>query len=169
MSPYYGPKSPNYIDGPLVVIPYEAVLAPTCLHGPDIRTATVGVVDARYAQTTDTTSIPSPTIPPNDTSTMKGKVIHYNWIRLIASSILFHHNFDGSFPKSARERVRFDFLTVLNWPAEMVLFATTPFQFAHKPLHYPPIEAAWLGEFPDEPYLDPDCQYGDYIGRRKNK
>jgi hypothetical protein len=170
MNPYYGPKSPNFIDGPTVVIPYEAVLAPTCLHGPDIRATTVGIVDARYVLTTDTASIPSPTIPPDDTSTMEGKIIHYNRIRLIASSILFHHNFDGSFPKSARERVRFDYLTILNWPAEMVSFVTHPLQLTHEPLHYPPIlEAAWLGDYPGEPYLHPDREYGDYIGPRKNE
>jgi hypothetical protein len=170
MNPYYGPKSPNFIGGPCDIIPYEVVLAPTCLHGPDIGTTTVGVVDARYILTPDTTSIPSPNFPPDDTSTLEGLVVHYNRIRLIASSILFHHNFDGSFPKTARERVRFDFLTVLNWPPEMVLFVTSPLQFAHEPLHYPPIlEAAWIGDSPGEPYLHPDRQYGDYIGQRKNE
>ena len=100
---------------------------------------------------------------------MEGLVVHYNRIRLIASSILFFHEFDGSFSKTARERVRFDVLTILNWTSEMVLFVVSPNEFSHEPLSYPPIlEAAWLGDYPNVPYLDPDRAYGEYNGRRRN-
>jgi hypothetical protein len=172
MTTFYGPKSPAFRGGPNHFIAYDVILAPTVVHGPDIPVAIVSddlPIINHFDLPDCFRAIAPPLIMPDDVSTLEGKLTHYNRVRMIAASILFHHGLDGSFSQAARERVRHDTNLVLSYTAEMVLFIASPNEFINRPMDYPPIlEAEWIGTYPSDTYFNRVHYNGDYIGRRIN-
>jgi hypothetical protein len=170
MTTYYGPKSPAFRGGPNHVIAYDVILAPTVVHGPDVRIRLVSdelPIINHFTLHEGVCAIAPPLIIPDDVTTSEGRLIHYNRIRMIAASILYHHALDGSFPQLAREKVRHDMNMVLSYTPEMVIFIATPHEFINRPLQYPPIlQAHWMGSFPGQPYVNVVLYPESVIGRR---
>jgi hypothetical protein len=173
MKTFYGPKSPAFHGGPNRVFGYDEILAPTVVHGPDRPVAHVGdnlpIID-HFNSPHDERAIAPPLIIPDDITTSHGKLIHYNQVRMIAASIIFHHAHDGSLSKVARDKIYYDFHSVLSWTDEMVLLVASPHDYTPDPIAYPPIlEAEWINTYADEPYLICQDYSGSIIGRRISK
>jgi hypothetical protein len=147
------------------VIPYTEVLKGTMVHGPKRVGIQLFVVPAGCdANDPNQCVIDPPLFNPDDVSTIKGKVIHFNQICMISASTKFHHEKSGSFPLSLREKVRFDMNTILCWPPLMVLFVVLPDEFAHESLDYPTfLEADCIGSYPTNPYINIDRQLDNIV------
>jgi hypothetical protein len=156
MATYHDPKPLDFRLGPGFVYSYKQVLKLTMVHGPKRVGMQVFVVPAGFdVNDPDQCVIEPPLVNPDDVSTIEGKVIHFNRIRMISASIKFHHEKDGSFPLSSREKVRYDMNIILNWPWSTVLFVVSPDEYGRTSMDYPAIlEASWIGRYPDEPYID---------------
>jgi hypothetical protein len=172
MTTFYGPICPAFRGGPNQIIMYETILAPTVVHGPTVPVVLIGdalPVINHFTLPSDVAAIASPLINPDDTDTWEGRVIHYNRVRMIAASILYHHCADGSFPQLAREKVRHDMNLVLSYTPEMILFVAAPDGLSLGTIHYPPIlEAEWIGSFAESDYINVVQYTGDIIGPRIN-
>jgi hypothetical protein len=119
------------------------------VHGPSVPAALIGdelPVINHFTLPSDVAAIAPQLIKPDDTDTWEGRFIHYNRIRMIASSILYHHGADLLFSQLAREKVRHDTNLVLRYTPEMVMFVAEPNGLTHGTINYPPIlEAEWIG------------------------
>jgi hypothetical protein len=170
MSTFYGPICPTFRAGPDHVISYDTILAPTVVHGPSVPEVLIGdelPIINHFSLPPDVAAIAPPLIKPDDTDTWEGRVIHYNRIRMIAASILYHHGADRSFSQLAREKVRHDMNLVLSFTPEMVMFIAEPNGLTYGTINYPPfLEAEWIGSFPDSDYTDVVVYTGDVIGPR---
>jgi hypothetical protein len=172
MSTFYGPICPTFRGGPNQVIAYDTILAPTVVHGPFVQAVLIGdelPIINHFTLPSDVAAIAPPLIMPDDTDTWEGRVVHYNRVRMIAASILFHHGGDRSFSQVAREKVRHDMNLVLSYTPEMVMFVAAPDGLTHGTINYPPIlEAEWIGSFAESDYTDVVVYTGDIIGPRIN-
>jgi hypothetical protein len=172
MSTYYGPICPTFRGGPDHVIAYDTILAPTAVHGPFVQAVLIGdelPIINHFTLPSDVAAIAPPLIKPDDTDTWEGRVIHYNRVRMIAASILFHHGADRSFSQLAREKVRHDMNLVLSYTPEMVMFVAGPDGLSYGTINYPPIlEAEWIGLFAESAYPDVVVYTGKIIGPRRN-
>lgn len=150
--PIYIDATPiNFSHGPGLEVSYEQVLRSTMIHGRAQAGTRMVIVPKVFKAEHAQRPIDAPTVYPDDTSTIEGKVVHFNRVRLIDASIRFHHEKDGSFPLASRERVQWDMATILSWPSALVLSVVRPNEFAHAALGYPPLlEANWIGKYPDE-------------------
>jgi hypothetical protein len=105
MTTFYGPICPTFRGGPNHVIAYNTILAPAFVHGPSVPVVQICddfPIINHFMLPSDVAAIAPPLINPNDTDTWEGWFIHYNRVRMIAASTLFHNGADGSFPHLAR-------------------------------------------------------------------
>jgi hypothetical protein len=158
LTTFYGQLCPTFRGGPDQVIAYDTILAPTVVHGPAVPVVLIGdelPVINHFTLPSDVAAIAPPLIKPDDTDTWEGRVIHYNRVRMIAASILFHHGADLSFPKLAIEKVRHDVNMVLSYTPEMLMFVAGTDGLTYGTMNYPPIlEAEWIGLFAENDYPD---------------
>jgi hypothetical protein len=108
MSTFYRPICPTFCGGPNQVITYDTILAPMVVHGPSVPVVLVGdelPIITHFMLPLDVSAIAPPLIKPDDTDTWEGRAVHYNRVRMIAASILYHHGADRLFPQLAREKV----------------------------------------------------------------
>ena len=154
MFTYIDPTPIDFSCGPELVIPYEQVLKTTMVHG--YGQAGTRMVIIRKIEGAEHThhAIAAPTGYLDDVSTIEGKVIHFNRVRLISASIKFHHEEDGSFSLASQEKVKWDMKLILSWPPALVLSVVCPGEFSHEILDYPPLlESNWIGKYPDEGHI----------------
>lgn len=131
-----GYRYPDFSGGPEKLIAYKTVLADTVVHGPYQENKEASRDPKESLQDPDKRALVLPRKIPDDLSTVRGRLVHYNRLRLLSASIAEHYDDDGSFTIYSRGRVKDDLKYIIKWPATMILFCVRFEAHTKGPLYY---------------------------------